>query len=157
MMRRRVGVCGATAVVSLTCACGGAARKMDREQASLRARVDELERKIDSLSARDREPPRVATRPVTGVVTDTDGRPAEGAVVVIVVGDRKDETHANNLGRFEIHPPSADEAFLYAYKNGRSARLNGGFNPRKLVTLTLVEPGTRRTGRRTWARSCSSR
>jgi len=131
-----LAACGA-----LSSACGGASRS-ETEQASLRHRVDELERKVDAIGTRDHDPLPNPSLAISGVVLDTDGMPASGVVIAVAAGDMKSEGRTDSAGRFEVHAPAGGEAFLYAHKNGKSAHLQGAFNPATSVTLNLVEPGT---------------
>jgi hypothetical protein len=78
---------------------------------------------------------------INGVVLNPDGTPASEADVVVVAGDMRGDEQTNTAGHFAVTAPAAGEALLYAYKNGRSARLQGAFSPTKSVTLSLVEPG----------------
>jgi hypothetical protein len=139
-LRRAAGVVLAGFAV-LSGACAGASKQQVAEQASLRTRVEELERKVDALSARDRARPVKAVLTVTGAVVDTDGTPASGAVVVVVAGDVRNDAQTDGAGRFSVDVPVAGEGLVYAYKNGRSARVQVALDATKTVTLTLVEPG----------------
>src|SRR5262245_59739893 len=104
---------------ALSGACGGAAKQQNVELALLRHRIEELERKIDALSARDHAPAG-PVRTVTGALLDTNGRPASGAVVVVVVGDIRTDGQTDDAGHFSVGAPVGGDAFFYAYKNGRS-------------------------------------
>jgi hypothetical protein len=125
---------------ALSTACGGASKQEEVEQASLRRRVDDLERKVDALSPRDQAPPKKLT--VAGAVVDTDGTPASDAILVVVAGDTKSEGHTDGAGHFSVDVPALGEGLFYAYKDGKSARLQGAIDPAKAVALRLVEPGT---------------
>jgi hypothetical protein len=59
-----------------------------------------------------------------------------------VAGDIRSDGQTDGAGHFSVDVPAGGEAFFYAYKNGRSARLQGAIDPAKALTLNLVEPGT---------------
>ena len=94
MRRHRVAVVVVHAASgALSSACGRGAT----EQASLPRRVDELERKVDEMWARDHEPPPNASLAISGVVLDTDGKPAS------VILEANKET---DLGEIRLEPRS---------------------------------------------------
>jgi len=140
MKRRRLAVVLAVGG-ALSSGCGGATR-LESEQVSLRHRVDELERKVDAIGARDQEPAPDPALAISGVVLDADGTPTSGVVVACAAGDMENEVRTDSAGRFEVQAPAGGEAFLYAYKKGKSAHLQGAFVPAKSVTLKLMESGT---------------
>src|SRR5437870_5795128 len=54
MARRRAGALLLSGFAALACACGGASSKLESEQASLRQKVDDLERKSDQALLRQK-------------------------------------------------------------------------------------------------------
>jgi hypothetical protein len=131
-----------TAFGVLPLACGGASQQQEAEQAALRHRIDVLEQKVDALSARDHVTPEKPLYTIRGRVFDTNGQPASGASVAVVVGYIKSEAHADGSGDFSLGVYSLGPAFFWAHKDGKSARLEGQLDPAKPVTLSLVPPGT---------------
>jgi hypothetical protein len=125
----------------LSSGCGGASREQQAEQASLRHRIAELEQKVAALSMRDRAGTDKPALTVTGAVQDTDGKPASGAVVAVVAGDFMSEGQTDAAGHFSVDVPVGGDAFIYAYKNGRSARLQAAVDTAKTISLSLVEAG----------------
>jgi hypothetical protein len=79
---------------------------------------------------------------ISGVILSTDGSLAAAVVVAVVAGDLRSDARTDDSGRFTVNAPAAGDALLYAYKDGKSARLQGSFAPTKTVTLKLVDPGT---------------